>query len=170
LQAGRHGTVVFVALRGVRRALIGLSRRLLLLVGTLLLRLALHLIMAAEAANHCAGRRTDGGALAGIATDRAADGADGRATSAATQETALPGFLLGRRRWRWCWSGARARRIESSLRNGPAMALVAIAVLLLLTLPSPRYMKTSCAPAAGAMTLNNIIKIATWPDKPTASA
>jgi hypothetical protein len=42
----------------------------------LLLRLALHLLATADAADHCAGRRTDGSALAGIAADRAADGAE----------------------------------------------------------------------------------------------
>src|SRR6266436_504422 len=107
------------------RALEGIHLVGLRLLSLLLLRLLLlHLVPPAHAAHHGAGRRTDGRALAGVAPDGTADGADRRASSGAAKRAGR-----GRRRLRRHL--LRHARVDAGLLGRPRLALRLILRLLL---------------------------------------
>src|SRR6185295_13584011 len=123
------GVAASLHARGDRTVVVGLLPGLLLLLRRDLRLVVAVLLIAPHGPEDRAGRGADRRALAGIAADRAADGANRRAARCALHRLATRG-------WRW-WRG-RGRSRAARLLHGPPVAFGRILLLLLRTLPALR--------------------------------
>src|SRR5215813_6886237 len=146
--AGGEGPVVVVAPLG--EGVLSLGHVALLLLPLLLLHLLLlfHVSAASHHAEETSHTGPDGRALAGVATDGAADGPEGRSAHGSPEQSALRSLRLRIVRRRRGWpSHPGIRRVEASLLDGPAVTLSLVGLFLLRRLAARRIDVESLGPS-----------------------